>query len=109
MSLFRAAGLSASLLAAACLAPATASAQAPSAIECVAYRAALAAGGASADALARGTREVDFSGLRDKVDAETGRAISRLEDANVNLQPPLAEWSAAATALAQRLKAICAL
>ena len=58
-------------------------------------------------ALARGAREIDLTSLRGKVDDETKRAISRLEDANVNLQPTMEEWSAAAAALAERVKVVC--
>ena len=85
-----------------------AAAQDLSIIDCTAYRAALTAGGASVEALAKGAREIDLSGLRAKADEETRRAISRLEDANVNLQPAMAEWAAAATALSDRVRTICA-
>jgi hypothetical protein len=94
------------LLAILCL-PTAAPAQELSTIECATYRAALTASGESIKALARGAREIDLSSLRGKVDDETKRAISRLEDANVNLQPAMEEWAAAAAALSERIKAAC--
>ena len=90
-----------------CLTPAAADAQELSTIECATYRAALTASAESVKALARGAREIDLTSLRGKVDDETKRAISRLEDANVNLQPTMEEWSAAAAALAERVKVVC--
>ncbi|MGA0598152.1 hypothetical protein [Enterovirga sp. CN4-39] len=87
--------------------PTSAGAQSLSTIECATYRAALTASGESVKALARGAREIDLSSLRAKVDEDTKRAISRLEDANVNLQPAMEEWAAAAAALSERIKAAC--
>ena len=87
--------------------PTGAGAQSLSTIECATYRAALTASGESVKALARGAREIDLSSLRAKVDDDTKRAISRLEDANVNLQPAMEEWAAAAAALSERIKAAC--
>ena len=87
--------------------PPGAGAQSLSTIECATYRAALTASGESVKALARGAREIDLSSLRAKVDDDTKRAISRLEDANVNLQPAMEEWAAAAAALSERIKAAC--
>ncbi len=87
--------------------PTSAGAQSLSTIECATYRAALTASGESVKALARGAREIDLSSLRAKVDDDTKRAISRLEDANVNLQPAMEEWAAAAAALSERIKAAC--
>jgi hypothetical protein len=90
-----------------CVMPPAASAQELSTIECATYRAALTASAESVKALARGAREIDLTSLRGKVDDDTKRAISRLEDANVNLQPTMEEWSAAAAALADRVKVAC--
>ena len=87
--------------------PTSAGAQSLSTIECATYRAALTASGESVKALARGAREINLSSLRAKVDDDTKRAISRLEDANVNLQPAMEEWAAAAAALSERIKAAC--
>ncbi|MDB5557482.1 MAG: hypothetical protein JWQ36_416 [Enterovirga sp.] len=87
--------------------PTTAMAQDLSTIECATYRAALTASGESVKALARGAREIDLTSLRGKADDEMKRAISRLEDANVNLQPAMEEWAAAAAALSDRIKAVC--
>lgn len=95
------------LVLAICAMPAAASAQELSTIECATYRAALTASGESVKALARGAREIDLSSLRGKADDETKRAVSRLEDANVNLQPAMEEWAAAATALSERVRALC--
>ena len=94
------------LLALFCL-PSGAGAQDFSTFECATYRAALTATGESVKALAQGTRAVDLTSLRGKADEETKRAISRLEDANVNLQPAMEEWAAAAAALSERIKAAC--
>jgi hypothetical protein len=91
-----------------CLTPVAAGAQELSTIECATYRAALTASGESVKALARGAREIDLTSLRGKVDDETKRAIARLEDANVNLQPAMEEWAAAAAALSERVKVACA-
>jgi hypothetical protein len=91
-----------------CLTPAAAGAQELSTIECATYRAALTASGESVKALARGARELDLTSLRGKVDVDTKRAIARLEDANVSLQPTMEEWAAAAAALSERIKAVCA-
>ena len=87
--------------------PTAALSQELSTIECATYRAALTASGESVKALARGAREIDLSSLRGKVDEETKRAISRLEDANATLQPAMQEWAAAAAALSERVKAAC--
>ena len=87
--------------------PSVASAQELSTIECATYRAALTASGESVKALAQGARAIDLTSLRAKVDDETKRAISRLEDANVNLQPAMEEWAVAAAALSERIKAAC--
>lgn len=90
-----------------CAAPIAASGQELSTIECAAYRTALTAAGESVRGLARVARETELGSLRAKTDEETRRAISRLEDANVNLQPAMEEWAAAAAALAERVKVVC--
>ena len=90
-----------------CAPPIAASGQELSTIECATYRAALTAAGESVKGLARLARETDPTSLRAKTDEETRRAISRLEDANVNLQPAMEEWAAAAAALAERVKVVC--
>lgn len=90
-----------------CLVSARATAQDLSTIECATYRAALTASSESVKAIARGAREIDLSSLRGRADEETKRAISRLEDANVNLQPAMEEWAAAAAGLAERIKVLC--
>ena len=91
-----------------CALPAAASGQDLSTLECATYRTALTAGGESVRGLARGAREIDLSSLRAKAtDEETKRAISRLEDANANLQPAMQEFADAAGALAERVKLLC--
>lgn len=89
------------------LLPAPAGAQTLSTIECAAYWPILSAAGETVKGVAKGARELDLASLRGKVDEDTRRAIARLEDANANLQPPLEEWSAAASDLAQKVKAAC--
>jgi hypothetical protein len=85
----------------------SAQAQDLSTLECATYRAALTASGESVKALARGAREIDLSSVRGKLDEEGKRAVSRLEDANVSLQPAMEEWAKAAEALSERIKAAC--
>ncbi|MDB5589824.1 hypothetical protein [Enterovirga sp.] len=89
------------------LSPAPAAAQGLSMIECAAYGPVLIAGGESVKGLAKVARDIDLSSIKTKVDEETRRAIARLEDANVNLQPVMQEWSAAASDLAAKLKTAC--
>ena len=97
------------LLAVLCLgaSPLAAHAQSLSTLECATYRTVLTAAGESVKGLATVARETDLSGLRAKVDEDTRKAIARLEDANTNLQPVMAEWSAAATDLAERIRVAC--
>ncbi|WP_375460209.1 hypothetical protein [uncultured Enterovirga sp.] len=82
-------------------------AQALSTIECAAYGPMLNAAGESVKGLARGAREIDLGSVRSRVGEETRQAIARLEDANANLQPVMAEWAAAAADLAARLQKDC--
>ena len=90
-----------------CAVPIAASGQELSTIECATYRAALTAAGESVKGLARVAREMELGSLRAKTDEDTRQAISRLEDANVNLQPVMEEWAAAAAALADRVRVVC--
>lgn len=87
--------------------PSGAGAQTLSTLECATYGPILSAASESVKAIATGARELDLNSLRGKVDDDTRRAISRLEDATTNLQPPLQELSAAAADLAAKLKRSC--
>lgn len=88
-------------------APAAANAQTITMMDCATFVPMLAAIGESGKGMARGAQEVDLSGLRGKVDSDTLRAIARLDEANVKLQPAMAEWAAAVADLGSKIRVAC--